>query len=94
MKDTLSRKNKFCMQYCKPSYLSTSDKNYKRFRSKMNILSIVLNWLYNFSKLYCMCFLFCWVYNHMDRVKRIWYLLPLHTCDIFLDSNREIWVYR
>ena len=30
------------MQYCKPRYLSITDKKYKRFRSRMNILSTVL----------------------------------------------------
>ena len=29
-----SKKNKFCMQYCKPRYLSITNTNYKRFRSK------------------------------------------------------------
>ena len=37
-----SKKNWFCMQFCKPRYFSTTDKNYKRFRSKMNILSTIL----------------------------------------------------
>ena len=40
-----SKKNKFGMQCCKPRYLSITDKNYNRFRSKMNILSTILNWL-------------------------------------------------
>ena len=55
-----SKKTKFCMQYCKPRYLSITDKNHKRFRSRMNILSTILNWL-QFCKLYCMCFFFRWV---------------------------------
>ena len=33
-----SKKNKFCMQYCKPRYMSIADKNCKRFRSRMVIV--------------------------------------------------------
>ena len=38
-----SKKIKFCMQYCKPKYLSITDKNYKIFRTQMNMLSTILN---------------------------------------------------
>ena len=33
----MKSKNIFFMQYCKSRYLSITDKNYKRFRSKLNI---------------------------------------------------------
>ena len=83
-----SKKNKFDMQYCKPRYLSITDKNYNRFQSKMNILSTILNWL-KFCKLYCMRFLFSspepkahgWAYSigrHPSSVRRQHFQTHIH----------------
>ena len=90
-----SKKNTFCIQYCKPRYLSITDKSYTRFRSRINSLSTILN----FANCTVMRFFFCFffssgIYGDCNFLKRLlWNASVYLYCTIYWHKKETSVLY-
>ena len=85
-----SKKNKFCMQYCKPRYFSTTDdKKYKRFRPEHEYFidnSLVATVL----QTVLFAFVFCPVYLLTTDRQTVIYYSTIRTVELIcFDSNTQ-----